>query len=442
MTMSTTEMPPFLDAALPVPVEETGWLADLRQAGLDIYKRKGLPTPKVEAWKYTNLGGLAKTEFKPAALDVTVAADKLPLSSALSLDGVALVFVNGRFAPELSDLGALPKGLRVESLSKVLQAEPALVEPLLGKLATMEDLPLAALNTGLLTDGLFVRLAKGVVLDKALHVVSVATGGDTPAAFHPRNLIVLEEGAKATIVESHVGLSDVPTFENSVTEVTLGDGAELKHYRLLNGPDNSYHVGVTLADVATKARYESFVLAIGGALIRNEVRVVLSGEGAHGSVNGSYAVHEGQHVDNTVLVDHAVPRATSNQLFKGVLDGTGKAVFQGKVLVRRDAQETDAQQLHKALLLSRGAEVDTKPELEIYADDVKCSHGATVGEMDADQLFYLMARGIDEETALALLVEAFVEDVVHEISDEIVREAFIHKVRDWQTGRDKAVWSD
>jgi Fe-S cluster assembly protein SufD len=440
--MTITELPPFLDAALPVPAEETGWLADLRQAGLDIYKKKGLPTRKVEAWRYTNLGGLAKTEFSPAALDVTVAADKLPCAAALSLDALTLVFVNGRFDPELSDLGSPPKGLRVESLSKVLQTEPEVIEPLLGKLAGLDDLPLAALNTGLLTDGLFVKLAKDTQLDKALHVVSVASGGGAPAAFHPRNLIVLEAGAQATIVESHVGLADFATFENSVTEVTLGAGAELRHYRLLNGPDNAYNVGVTLADVAENARYESFTLAIGGALSRNEVRVTLSGEGSHASVNGSYAVRAGQHVDNTILVDHAVPRATSGQLFKGVLDETGKAVFQGKVLVRKDAQGTDGQQLHKALLLSRGAEVDTKPELEIYADDVKCSHGATVGEMDADQLFYLMARGIDEETALALLVEAFVEDVVQEISDEVAREAFIHKVRDWQKSRDAAVWSE
>ncbi len=418
------------------------WLADLRQAGLDIYRKAGLPTRKVEAWKYTGLDGLVKTSFAPAPLSTPVDVGSLPAGEALSLDAHVVVLVNGRVDPELSDLDALPAGVRADSLALLMESEPETVTPLLGSLTALDGLPLVALNTGLMADGLVIRIAEGIEMVKPLHIVSVGAATDGPVAFHPRHLVVLDKGARATVLESHISLPGAATFSNGVMEVVVGEGAALNHYRLFNEALDAYAVAASVVDVGAGARYESFSLTLGGRLVRNEQHVTLSGEQSEAVVNGAYAVRDGQHADNTVLVDHAVPRARSNQLFKGVLDETGKGVFQGKILVRRHAQETDGQQLHKALLLSRGAEVDTKPELEIYADDVTCSHGATCGEMDEEQLFYLQARGIDEQTARALLVEAFLEDVVGAVSHEPSRDAMIAMVRHWQRARNQAVWSE
>ncbi|ABC23368.1 Fe-S cluster assembly protein SufD [Rhodospirillum rubrum] len=447
MTLPQTQ--PFLDTLAPASYADggdgdgkPGWLDDLRQAGLDIYRRQGLPTPRVEAWKYTNLGGLTKIAFKPEPAPVTLDPGRLPLDRVLALDAHKLVFVNGRLDRTLSDAGDLPAGLRVSGLAALLAEDPARIEPLLGKGAALDDLPLAALNTGMIADGMVIEVAEDAVIERPLHVIAVSAALDGPMVFYPRLLVVVGARARLVLAESHVGLPDHPAFSNGVSEISLGEGAQLSHYRLIDGAADGYLVGTTLVEVGVRAGYESFTLELGGRLTRNEIRVTLAGEEGQARVSGGYAVRAGQHLDNTVLIDHAQPGATSRQLFKGVLDETGKAVFQGKILVRRGAQKTDGQQLHKALLLSRGAEVDTKPELEIYADDVVCGHGATAGEMDADQLFYLQARGLDEATARALLVEAFLEDVVGEVGDLPVRAAMIAKVRDWQRARDGAVWSE
>ncbi|MGB0696069.1 MAG: Fe-S cluster assembly protein SufD [Rhodospirillaceae bacterium] len=432
---------PFLDGAPDSDAAGAPWLSDLRAQGLAVYRTRGLPGTKVEAWRYTNLGKLKKIDFKSpdgsASLDVN-AMEGLPV---LDLAGPRIVLVNGQVDEGLSLLGDLPRGVEVESLAEVLAGSPDTLKGSLGG-APIEELPLAALNTGMLKDGVVIRIAADTSLAMPLHVVSVAVARDEAVVFHPRTVIVMEPGASAVIAESHVTVGEAASFSNGVAEIKVGAGATLKHYKYLGEGAEGHNVASALVDVAENGAYETFSLALSGRLSRNEVRVTLSGEGADGVVSGAYAVREGQHVDNTVLVDHAVPRATSNQFFKGVLDETGRAVFQGKILVRRHAQETDGQQLHNALMLSRGAEVDTKPELEIYADDVKCSHGATCGEMDDNQLFYLMARGLDEDTARALLIEAFLEDVVGSITDEAAQAAFLDRVRVWQKARNGAVWSD
>ncbi|GEO80427.1 Fe-S cluster assembly protein SufD [Pararhodospirillum oryzae] len=433
---------PFLDPE--TRAEGGGWLGAVRQAGLDGYRRQGFPTPRHEAWKYTNLSAVGRLAVEtPPAVPALTAAD-LPGDRLLPLDVPRLVFVNGRFSAPLSDLDRLPAGVRAGSLRAVLLTDPGHLRPVLERPQAQEavaTLPLAALNTGFLSDGLVLEIDAGVSVEGPLHIIHLSVPGESATLAHPRGLIRLGAGARATLAVSYSGLPGAPSVINAVTDVVLGEDAHLSHVRLLAEAPEGVHIGAVLATVGARARYDAFTLTLGGRLVRNEIRVLLDGEGAQAHVNGAYAARKGQHIDNTVFVDHAVPNAKSSQLFKGVLDETGRGVFQGKILVRRDAQGTDGQQLHQALLLTPGAEVDIKPELQIYADDVACSHGATAGEMDAEALFYLQSRGIDEETARALLVEAFLEDALTTVADEAVRDALTERVRDWQRGRAQATWN-
>ncbi|WP_246152084.1 Fe-S cluster assembly protein SufD [Roseospira navarrensis] len=440
MTDLAPTIPLISDGIAPGAADEPAWLADLRRAGLSVYTERGLPTVKVEAWKYTSLAGLKKIPF---VLDDGRA--RLPDggdSDALALgpdDALRVTLVNGRLAGVPADL---PAGVRIASLAHLLATEPSVVEPHLGRIADLADAPMGALNAALMADGLVVLVAPGTVLERPLHVVSVSNTPDGQARHgHPRHLIVLGDGARATLVESRVsapGAAD--SLCNAVTEIALGREARLSHLRHVERADTAVDLDLTEATLGEGATYDTFTLTLGGRLVRNEARVRLRGGGASTALKGAYGARAGQHFDTTLVVDHAVPDATSDQVFKGVVDAGGKAVFQGKIIVRKDAQRTDGNQLHKAMLLARDAEVYTKPELEIYADDVTCSHGATVGELDLNQLFYLMARGIPEADARALLVEAFLDDVVEAVPEGPLREAFLGRVRAWQARRHATTW--
>ncbi|KAA5607076.1 Fe-S cluster assembly protein SufD [Roseospira marina] len=422
--------------------DEPAWLSDLRRAGLSIYTERGLPTVKVEAWKYTSLAGLKKIPYVlddggvPAPADADIAGDVLPLPPE---DTYRVTLVNGRPTDLPTDL---PAGVRMARLADLLEAEPALVKPYLGRIADLSDAPMGALNGALMRDGVVILVDAGIVLDKPIHLVSIAQAPNGQARHgHPRHLIVLGDGAAATIVESRVtGPESAETLCNAVTEIAVGADAHLRHLRLVNRAETAVDLDLTETTLADRATYDAFTLTLGGRLVRNEGRVRLRGANAWAGLRGAYGARDAQHFDTTLLVDHVVPDARSDQVFKGVVDAGGKAVFQGKVIVRKDAQRTDGNQLHKALLLSRDADAYTKPELEIYADDVKCSHGATVGELDENQLFYLMARGIPEADARALLVEAFLDDVVEAIPEGPLRDAFLASVRAWQTRRHASTW--
>jgi len=446
MTDSPQTIPLIPDSTAPGAGEEPAWLADLRRAGLSIYTERGLPTVKVEAWKYTSLAGLKKIPF---TLDDGTTA--LPNASDADMRALALepesvhrvTLVNGR---PVSVPDGLPQGVRIAGLARLLESDPALLEPYIGHIADLsdapQDSPMGALNGALMMDGLVVLVDPGVVLDLPIHVVSIANAPDGQARHkHPRHLIALGKGAKVTLAESRVSAPDsAEVLCNDVTEIALAKGAHLNHLRLVDRADSTVDLDLTEVTVAEDATYDAFALTLGGRLVRNEGRVRLQGAGASGTLRGAYGARENQHFDTTLVVDHTVPDTTSDQVFKGVVDAGGKGVFQGKVIVRRDAQRSDGNQLHKALLLSRDAEVYTKPELQIYADDVKCSHGATVGELDLDQLFYLMARGIPEADARALLVEAFLDDVVDAVPEGPLREAFLGSVRAWQSRRHATTW--
>lgn len=421
-------LPPFL---YPVPSDGgPGWLSDLRARAFQTYRAHGLPTRKREAWKYTDLSFLAETAFVPS-VDVEIPEPVFESVPLLDMAVPKVVLVNGVLAPSLSNLDLLPNGLTLyafqtppSDLRSVLERE----QPLDGT----NSRPMAALNLALFQHGLIIEVDAGVCIEDPIHLVSLTASGDESAFTLPRVLLSLGKGSCAHVLESLTSVGSHPTFTNAVYNVVLEDGARLTHTRLIRERAEATRIETTLADLAANTCYKNLTAILGGRLVRNEVSVCLQGPKAHADVRGLYGAGEGEHVDNTIFIDHAHPKATSNQLFKGVLDGTSRAVFQGKVLVRRGACCTDARQLHKALMLSRGAEVDMKPELFIYDDDVSCSHGATVGELDEDALFYLQSRGLDREQARTLLVEAFLNDMLEPIEPEGVRTALEKALVAWR----------
>lgn len=426
--------PPFvrasLEAAAAAPAG-TDWLDAVRTDARRAFEAQGLPVRRTETWKYTILGALKTAPFAAAP---AVSLDKAPLDKALEIDAHRVVLVNGRLAPALSDQGA-PQGVEIASLADVLRTDPDSVKADLGRLMPSEGHPLAALNTAVLSDGLVVRVKRGTVVERPIHLIHVAAAGDSPAIFHPRLLVQVGDGAVVTLVESHVGLGGAATFANGVTEITLGADAVLTHTILQNEERDAVHLAAIQAHLGEKALYDMFRLSFGARLSRADIRVAFTGPNAEARLNGAYAAGQDQHMDTTGYVDHAVPCCRSENVYKGVLDGNGRGVFQGKIHVARDAQKTDGQQLHKSLLLSREAEIDTKPELEIYADDVKCAHGAAAGALDEDALFYLMARGIAPDDARALLIEGFLDDVIDGVSNDSLRGAMLKRVHAWLEGR-------
>ena len=438
MNATAAKSAPFIDGldetAGALPGHDLAWLGDLRARARDCYADLGLPTPKREDWKYTNLNRLRRAGFLPAPADTAV--ETVPLGNALAFDADRVVLVNGRFRPDLSDVPA--GGIEVSGLADQLQIDPDGVAPLLGQIADVESMPLAALNTAGFADGVVLRLRAGVTAERPVHIISLGAAGDTPVLFHPRLLIVAEDGSQGCIVESHVGFGDGAYFSNSVAEVQVYARAALRHYKLQNEHPAAFHIAATQAVLDEGAMYESFVLQVGARLARNEIRARLDAGHIDCHVNGAYLLQGDQHADNTTFIDHAAAGSNSRELYKGVIGERARGVFQGKILVRKDAQKTDGHQLNRALLLSREAEIDSKPELEIYADDVKCSHGASAGELDEDALFYLRSRGIDEATARSLLVEAFIGEAIDSVDYEPARDAFRQVINGWLADRQTA----
>ncbi len=430
-TNTSTAIKPGADAfvaafeqTLPkLPGQGVAWLDALRLGGIRRFRDLGLPGAKVEDWKYTRLRPLEDTAFRPVLeADGTAAVDRLPTLFE-GRDVPRIVFVNGCLSTSLTRLAGLPKGVTVESLADAVARDPEWVEAHLGRNARQDNRSLLALNTAMMNSGVVIRVAKNVAVETPIEVVFVAGLTNQPVAYYPRNLIVLEEGADATIVKHHAGIGVGAYFANSVSEITVGDNARLKHYRVQTESMEATHLGALHVHVGRDATYETFGLSAGGRLSRTECHVRLEGEGAHCALNGAYLMKGREHCDNTTLIEHTVPNTTCREVFKGVLDDEACGVFQGKIVVHKDAQKTDGQMLTKTLLLSDGAEMDAKPELEIYADDVKCSHGATTGRLDETALFYLRSRGIPEALARNLLVRSFVAQAIDEISDLTVREA-------------------
>jgi Fe-S cluster assembly protein SufD len=422
--VAQAEAAPVGEAALLTLAGGTG-LAEQRAQALDRFRQHGLPTVRNEAWKYTNLNPLRSEAWQAPDERTNIHAVR---DTELNAD-VKLVLVNGRLRPELCRLPKLA-GLHIDSLADLMPRAPGDVAALL---TTDASLPMLDLNTAGMTDGYVIRLDDGAHVEPLIEVVSLAEADTAPLAYQPRHLILVGKDSSATIVERHVGAGH-RYFVNGASQLVLRPGATLRHYRFLEEGADAVHTHTALARLEENASLESFNLVLGGRLTRTEVHVALAGRGARVALNGAYGLVGQEHCDNTTVVEHIAAETASRQVFKGVLGGRSRAVFQGRISVKPDAQKIDGHQLCKTMLLSDGAEIDTKPELEILADDVKCSHGATAGEIDAEQLFYMRARGVPEAEARAMLIHAFLTDVVEEVSHDAVRAALAARIAAWLAG--------
>ncbi len=422
------------------------WLQELREDGIARFAELGLPGPGVEAWKYTRLRPLERIGFTPAGASAQVDFEKLPELLPQAGVGHRVIFVNGRLSQCLALLGDEPEGVELGGLADALRQNPDALAAELGRngASAPDGQPLYALNTAMMRDGLVLRVKRNTSVALPIEVIHVGAPGNEPVAFHPRNLIVLEPGASATVVEHYVGLGTGELgagayFSNSATEIRLAEGAQLHHYKIQEEGPDAIHIATTHAELAADALYDGFILTKGARLSRNEVSVRLNGPGAECHLNGAYMVRGEQHCDITTTIDHLAPRTSSREVFKGVIDDKARAVFQGRITVHRDAQKSNGHQLSKALLLSDRAEIDVKPELEIFADDVKCSHGATIGDLDRDALFYLRARGIPETAARDILIEAFLAETINNIAAEGLCPALMSSVGHWLGSATKRV---
>jgi len=397
------------------------WLRRIREEGINRFAELGFPTTQMEDWKYTNVAPIANVPFQ---LPGAVAASARLAEHVHLLRGRAsntLVFVNGRYAAELSSLRALPAGAKIGSLAAALEAEGPLVEPHLGRYASPTQQSFTALNAAFLDDGALVYLAKGTDVTEPIHVLFVSTAPGQPTIACPRNLIVAEEHSRVTVVESYVGVDGGSYFTNAVTEIAVGPRAQVDHYRLQREAEEAFHVATIQVRQDAASHFASHSISLGGALVRTDINIVLDAEGCECELDGLYVARGTQHVDHHTMIDHKKPRGTSRELYKGILDGRATGVFNGKVFVRPNAQKSDAQQVNRNLLLSDDAVMNTKPQLEIFADDVKCSHGATIGRLDDEALFYLRSRGIGETSARQLLTYAFASELIGRIKVEPIR---------------------
>jgi Fe-S cluster assembly protein SufD len=397
------------------------WLAPLRRAAMARFAEAGFPTTRDEDWRYTNLAPLVETPFRRAE-----AVGRTGLSTAtmerLSLGapgGPRLVFVDGRYSPRDSSATGLPMGVRLSSLAEALEVEAELVERHLTRHVGSAANVFADLSTAFAQDGAFLHLPADVSFEAPIELLFVATAPRVLA--QPRILVVAGPHSRVTVVERYVGLTAEAYFTNAVTEVVAARGASIDHYTLQEQGDGAFHVATVHAALERDSALSACGATFGGRLSRATLTLRFGGEGGRGTLSGLYVVGGHQHVDHHITVDHAVPRCSSRQLYKGVLDGSSRAVFNGRVVVRPDAQQTDANQTNKHLLLSDGVEVDSKPQLEIFADDVKCTHGAAEGQLAPESIFYLRSRGLDESAARALLTLGFAREVVEGIAAPAVR---------------------
>jgi Fe-S cluster assembly protein SufD len=416
---------------------EPKWLAGLRRSGMQRFAEAGFPTTRNEEYKYTNLSRLAKTPFRPASAG-TVGKEQVSPWRFTELEGDCLVFVNGRFAADLSRRSD-QSGLEVDSLAARLSGDRAGLEQHLASYTGKRDNVLAALNTAFFEDGAVIRIADRAVLESPVHLIFISTAEEPDTVSHPRVLIVAGRDSQAAVIENYVGLGSSVYWTNAVTEIVAGANARIEHCRLQQEGPAAFHTGFVEIHQSRDSHVTTHSVSLGGALVRNDVEVVLDDEAAECTLTGLYAAREHQHVDNRTCIDHAKPHGTSHQLYKGVLDGHSTGVFNGKIIVRADAQKTDAIQSNKNLLLSEHATINTKPQLEIDANDVKCTHGATVGQIDEEAVFYLRSRGIGYAEARALLTYAFAADILERVSLVPVRDYVEAKLMNWLAGDGREV---
>jgi Fe-S cluster assembly protein SufD len=405
------------------------WLQEQSTAAFDKFQQTGFPTTRQENWKYTDVRPLSNGKFITADIRHNQIENKQLDDIRISeLDCHEMIFINGQFSESLSRLQALPAAVTVENLGRSLQNRNETLMEHLNRYADGNNHVFSDLNTAFLSDGAVLFIPANTIIEKPINLLYISNRQDHPLVSHPRNMIILGSNARVTVIESYIGLDDAEYFTNTVTEILTGEGAILEHYKIQQESEHSFHIGSTHVKQEKDSRYESHSISLGGALVRNDITTTLGAAGAEVVLNGFYMASNRQHIDNHLLVNHAKPNTRSDEYYRGVLDGHSRGVFNGKVIVHKNAQKTDASQSNANLLLSDNAEVDTKPELEIYADDVKCSHGATVGQFDENMLFYLRSRALDEETARSLLTYAFADDVIRRINIQPIRDKLEYDV--------------
>ena len=412
-----------------------GEVADFRRQAFDAYERVGLPNRRIEDWKYTDLRVLLRDVLPlaaaPDAAALTRAAAALKLHA---IDGVRrLVLVDGVFAPKLSEMDSFETGLRVRTLREVLEAGDTALH---AQLFTPENTDaMVALNSAMMTDGVVIEVADGAVLTQPLHIVHIA-GGGAPAAMFTRSLLRVGKSAAATLVESYIAADGAKAYQaHDSLVVSIGDGARLDHVRLIEDGREASNISSAVVTLGARAHFNTFGMNTGSLVSRYQAVIAFAGEGSKVDTNGVNLLNGRQHADTTLFLDHAVPNCTSREIFRAVVDDRGHSVFQGRIIVRPKAQKTDAKMMTRALLLSDEAEADNKPELEIFADDVTCGHGATTGALDESLLFYLRARGLSEKEAQALLIQAFVGEAIESIVNDDLRELAISAAQRWLAAR-------
>ncbi len=408
----------------------------LREHAMKRFEQSGFPTVKDEEWKYTNVAPIARAGFEPAQADgLRLDASEAEPFMYGEASRSQLVFVNGIFRPDSSSLDALPQGVIAMNLADSVRDErwSETVLQHLSQVVEENENSLAILNRALISDGAFLYIPRGVRVESPIHLLFLSEPQKAAAASFPRVLIVAEQGSESTVIESYAGLGDGPYWTNAVTEIYVKENAQLNLYKVQRESTQSFHTATTSARVERAGSFNSTAVTLGAALSRHDINVAFTGDGGECWVDGLYLVGDGQHTDTHSQIDHREPHCTSHQLYKGILDGKSRAVFNGKVFVRQGAQQTDAHQTNRNLLLSNEARVDTKPQLEIFADDVKCAHGATVGQLEEEELFYLESRGLHADLARNLLTYGFAEEVIDKIKIQSIRgqldEAVLNRLR-------------
>lgn len=403
--------------------ETPDWFNNLRQQGLSRFIECGLPKIKDEEWKYTNISPITQHTYQ-------IATDGQLMESDLfwkycSKDEINIVFINGAFSKDYSNLKNIPKGFKIMALKEALVNYEATTKKLLSRYETNEETTFEALNKALMNDGAFIEIDDNISSDALIHIVYVTSVGDNETVCAPRSLISIGTSSEATILESHLSLNDdMVYFCNALTDIHVGENATLHYCKSQKESLKGYHIGITRVWQERNSNFDSFSLMVGSTITRNNVSVILNGEGANTTINGLYSTNGKQHVDNHTVIDHRVPHCTSNQLYKGILNGASRGVFNGKIFVRPIAQGTNSYQLNKNLLMGKDARIDTKPQLEIFADDVKCTHGATISQLNEDEIFYIQSRSIPKKEAIRMLSRGFVDDVLNMIRNDSINQKF------------------
>ena len=412
-----------------------GKVADERRQAFEAYERSGLPHRRIEDWKYTDLRVLMRDVLPLAAAPDATALKRAEAALKLhAIEGVRrLVLVDGVFAPKLSDLGRLETGLSIRALREVLESSDSALQ---AQLLTPDNSDaMVALNSAMMTDGLVIEVADGAALTQPLHIVHIASGAQ-PAAMFTRSLLKLGKNAGATLVESYIAVDGAKAYQvHDALVLAIGDGARLDHVRLVEDGREAFNISSAVVTLGAKAHFNTFGMVSGAAVSRYQAVIAVAGEHSRVETNGVNLLNGRQHADTTLFLDHAVPNCSSREIFRAVVDDRGHSVFQGRIIVRPKAQKTDAKMMTRALLLSDEAEADNKPELEIFADDVTCGHGATTGALDESLLFYLRARGLSEKEAQALLIQAFVGEAIESIANDDLRELAIAAAQRWLEAR-------